>query len=62
VLAVERAEAKRRELEGQALGINASVNALSIVPRAAELYRWQIALGLDGNPQAALKARLFLRE
>jgi len=61
-LAVERAETKRRELEGQVLGVNVSVNALSIVPRAAELYRRQIALGLDGNPQAALKARLFLRE
>ena len=30
--------------------------------RAAELYRRQVAQGLDGNPQAALKARVFLRE
>jgi len=44
------------------LGVNASVNALSIVPGAAELYRRQIALELDGNPQAALKARSYLRE
>ena len=28
--------------------------------RAAELYRRQVAQGLDGNPQAALKARVFL--
>ena len=26
-----------------------------------ELYRRQVAQGLDGNPQAALKARVFLR-
>jgi hypothetical protein len=36
--------------------------ALALMPRAAELYRRQVALGLDGNPQAAQKARLFLRE
>jgi hypothetical protein len=35
---------------------------LSILPRAAELYRRQIAQGLDGDPRAALKARVFLRE
>ena len=34
----------------------------SIGPRAAELYRRQIALGLDGNPREALKARVFLRD
>ena len=32
------------------------------MPRTAELYRRQVTLGLDGHPQAALKARLFLRE
>jgi len=35
---------------------------LSILPKAAELYRRQIALGLDGDPRAALKARVALRE
>jgi hypothetical protein len=35
---------------------------LSILPRAAELYRRQVAQGLDGNPREALKARVFLRE
>ena len=30
--------------------------------KAAELDRRQVAQGLDGNPQAALKARVFLRE
>lgn len=33
-----------------------------ILPGAAELYRRQVALGLDGHPDAILKARLFLRE
>ena len=35
---------------------------LSILPKAAELYRRQIVLGLDGDPRAALKARVVLRE
>ena len=39
-----------------------SAKVLSILPRAAELYRRQITLGLDGDPRAALKARVFLRE
>jgi len=32
---------------------------LSILPRAADLCRRQIALGLDGDRRAALKARVF---
>jgi len=31
------------------------------VPRAAEAYRRQIALGLDGDQREALKARMMLR-
>jgi len=61
--AIDRAEAKRRELEEQQLGANVPMSkALAIMPRAAELYRRQVAQGLDGNPQAAQKARLFLRD
>ena len=61
--AIERAEAKRRELQGQQLGATVPMSkALALMPRAAELYRRQVALGLDGNPQAAQKARMFLRE
>jgi hypothetical protein len=60
--AIDRAEAKHRELQEQQLGANMPLSkALTIMPRAAELYRRQVALGLDGNPQAAQKARLFLR-
>jgi hypothetical protein len=33
-----------------------------MLPRAAELYRRQVALGLHGNSDAATKARIFLRE
>jgi hypothetical protein len=40
-----------------------SAKLLTTLPNAAELYRGQIALGLDGaHPQIALKARLALRE
>jgi hypothetical protein len=33
-----------------------------MLPRGAEAYRRQITLGLDGDPRAALKARVILRE
>jgi hypothetical protein len=52
--AIDRADEKRRELQEQ---LSAYLPAIAFVfmSRAAEL-------GLDGNPQAALKARVFLRE
>jgi hypothetical protein len=60
---IDTAEAKRRELQVQQLGATLPMTkALANMPRAAELYRRQVALGLDGNTQAAQKARLFLRE
>jgi hypothetical protein len=34
----------------------------TMLPRAAEPYRRQIALGLDGDPRAGLKARSILRD
>ena len=33
-----------------------------MLPRAAEAYRRQIEQGLDGDPRAALKARVILRD
>jgi hypothetical protein len=60
--AIEKAEEKRRELQEQQRGLKSPAKALANMPRMAELYRRQVALGLDGNPQAALKARTFLRE
>ena len=59
--AIDRAEEKRRELQGQPNAIPPA-KAIAFMSRAAELYRRQVAQGLDGNPHAALKARVFLRE
>lgn len=61
--AIERAEAKRRQLQ---LGLSnpvhmASAQVLSIVPRAAVLYDQQISKGLDGDPEASTDARLILK-
>jgi hypothetical protein len=60
--AIDRAEAKRKELESQQPDAKASAKVLSILPRAAELYRKQIANGLDGDAREAGKARVVLRE
>ena len=35
---------------------------LAMLPRAAEVYREQIDLGLGGDPAAATKARTILRD
>ena len=59
--AIDRAEEKRRELQEQPNAIPPA-KAIAFMSRAAELYRRQVAQGLDGNPQAALKARVFIRE
>jgi len=60
--AIERAEQKRREREAQQPDAEASAKVLSILPRAAQLIRTQIPEGLSGDPLAAGKARLLLRE
>jgi len=60
--ALARAEAKRQELQAQQPGAKQYTKVLSILPRAAELYRRQTAQGLDGDPRAALRARVFLRD
>jgi site-specific DNA recombinase len=60
--AIDRAVAKREELEAQRPEAKRSAKVLSILPRAAELYRKQIAQGLSGDPHAAGKARVVLRE
>jgi hypothetical protein len=52
---------KRRELQEQQPEAWQSAKLLAIVPRTAELYRRHIAKGLDGDPRAALQARVFLR-
>ncbi len=35
---------------------------ISMLPKAADTYRRQIALGLDNDPRAAGKARVILRK
>ena len=60
--AIDRAQAKRREFAHPHPDITASNAIFSILPRSAELYRNEVMLGLDGDPKAALKARVFLRE
>jgi site-specific DNA recombinase len=60
--AIDLATAKRKELQDQQHGAIPSGKMFTMLPRAAEAYRRQITLGLDGDPRAALKARLILRE
>jgi site-specific DNA recombinase len=59
--AIERAESKRSQLASTpAAGAQSKV--IAFLPRAAELYRAQVAAGLGGDPGAVLKARTALRE
>lgn len=60
--AIDRAEAKRRELIEAQPGAVASAKVLAMLPNAAKLAREQVLAGLDGDPRASLKARVFLRE
>jgi hypothetical protein len=60
--AIDCAEAKRQELAAQLPEAKQSAKVLSFLPRAAHLYCRQITLGLEGDPRAALQARVFLRE
>lgn len=60
--AIDQAEDKRKELLAAQPEAKASAKLLTMLPRAAELYRQQIAQGLDGDPRAALKARVILRD
>jgi len=58
---VSTAEAKRRELLDARPAERENARVLSMLPRAAELYREQIEQGLGGDPAAAAKARAILR-
>jgi hypothetical protein len=63
--AIDRAETQRRELQaGRTVngGAKSSASVLTILPRAAAMFRKQIVQGLDGDPAPALKARGTLRE
>jgi len=60
--AIARAEGKRSELEAQRPEGKQALKVVSILPKAAEIFRRQVEQGLDGDPRAALKARVTLRE
>jgi hypothetical protein len=59
--AIQRAEGKLQELEARQPSAKESARVLSMLPRAAELYRRQVANGLSGDPREALKPRVTLR-
>lgn len=60
--AVDRAEARRRELMQKQPEGRISAQVRAMLPKAAELYRRQIAKRLEGDEWEALKVRVFLRE
>jgi site-specific DNA recombinase len=60
--AIDRADAKRQELLAARPEAKQSAKIISLLPKAAELYRRQIAAGLDGDAEAAEKARALVRQ
>src|SRR5581483_6344985 len=60
--AIDRAEAKRRQVFDMQPTERENARVLAMLPRTAELYREQIDQGLGGDPAAAAKARTILRE
>jgi hypothetical protein len=60
-VAIERAEAKAQELQSLGGRTAPALKVFAILLRAAEAYRRQIALGLEGEPRATLKARSIVQ-
>lgn len=60
--AIDRVEAKRREVIDARPAARESARVLTMLPKAAEFYRDQIDRGLGGDLVAAAKARTILRE
>lgn len=61
-VAIDRVEVKRKDLLRAQPEAKESAKVLAMLPRAADLSRQQIEKGLDGNPRAALKARVVLKD
>ena len=59
---IARAEAKRAELTTTQALPRESARVLSLLPKAAALYRQQIEAGLEGDVEAAYRARAVLRD
>ncbi len=60
--AIARVETKRAELQSMQAGARASARVLPLLPKAAALYRKQIEAGLEGDVEAAHRARGILRD
>jgi site-specific DNA recombinase len=60
--AIDRAEQKRHQLIDRQPISKESAKLLSMLPQAGALYRKQIADGLNGDPRAAVKAHVLLRD
>jgi site-specific DNA recombinase len=59
---IDRAQGKREELLAAQPEARASAKILTLLPKAAALYRKQILEGLDGDPRAAARARAAVRQ
>lgn len=59
---IDRVLAERRKLEAARPEPRAAAKIFAVLPNAADLYRKQINLGLDGDPRQALKARVVLKK
>jgi hypothetical protein len=53
--AIAKVEAKRAELEARQPSSRASARELAMLPRAAEEFRKQLALGLEGSERDVLR-------
>ncbi len=60
--AIDRAQTKRRDLCVTQAQASEGARVLSMLPRAADLYRQQIARGLGGEPDAVMKTRQIMRD
>ena len=60
--AIDRAEAKRRQVFDVQPTERENARVLAMLPRTAELYREQIDQGVGDDPAASAKARTILRE
>lgn len=60
-VAIEKAEGKRAQLAA-VTDIGSQAKVIALMPRAAELYCQQVRAGLDGHPDAVMRARPLLRE
>jgi site-specific DNA recombinase len=59
--AIRAAKAKLAELQRTTGGVGGDVRIFARLPDAAERFRHQVTIGLQGNPVEAAKARMLLR-